>query len=277
MATYSKKYNCVSQGSLTTTITLAGHRSGYISAYGFGNIIFPYFRWIRIHKIIFHMTKKLLFILVLSLVFSLKSKAQHKSINPSDVVPFRVTVEKSTYKGKNALVLQIKGEANGDNTLAILKDIEFHNGVIDATISGQPLANAGESARGFVGIAFRAAFDASKMEVFYLRPTNGRANDQLRRNHASQYISIPGYPWEKLRKETPGQYEAYVDVLPAEWIKIKIVVKDETARLYVNGAAQPTLIVNDLKQGKDIRGSIGLWIGPGTLGHFTDVKVTKED
>lgn len=196
---------------------------------------------------------------------------------PSDIVPFQVTVEKSVHKGKDALALKIKGEPEGDKTVAILKNINFHNGTIEATVSGQPLANAGETARGFVGIAFRAASDASKMEVFYLRPTNGRANDQLRRNHSSQYISIPGYPWEKLRKETPGEYEAYVDLVPAEWTGIKIVVKDETARLYVNDASQPTLIVNDLKQGKDMRGSIGLWIGPGTLGHFTDIKVTKED
>ncbi|WP_294203375.1 hypothetical protein [uncultured Chryseobacterium sp.] len=196
---------------------------------------------------------------------------------PSDIVPFQVTVEKSVHKGKDALALKIKGEPEGDKTVAILKNINFHNGTIEATVSGQPLANAGETARGFVGIAFRAASDASKMEVFYLRPTNGRANDQLRRNHSSQYISIPGYPWEKLRKETPGEYEAYVDLVPAEWTGIKIVVKDETARLYVNDASQPTLIVNHLKQGKDMRGSIGLWIGPGILGHFTDIKVTKED
>ncbi|WP_034671730.1 hypothetical protein [Epilithonimonas caeni] len=223
------------------------------------------------------MTKKLLLTLVVSLVFSLQIKAQNKTIVPSDVIPFQVTVEKSNFKGKNALAMEIQGETDGDKTLAILKDIDFHNGIIEATISGQPLANAGETARGFVGIAFRTASDASKMEVFYLRPTNGRANDQVRRNHSSQYISIPGYPWEKLRKEAPEQYEAYVDIVPAEWTKIKIVVKDETARLYVNGASQPTLIVNDLKQGKDIRGSIGLWIGPGTLGHFTDIMVTKED
>jgi hypothetical protein len=223
------------------------------------------------------MTRKLLFILVLSLVFNLKSKAQNKTIIPSDVIPYQVAVERSIYKGKDALALKIPGQAKDDVTLAILKDIDFHNGVIEATISGQPLENSGETARGFVGIAFRAALNSSKMEVFYLRPTNGRANDQIRRNHSSQYISIPGYPWEKLRKETPEKYEAYVDIMSAEWTKIKIVVKDETAKLYVNGASQPTLIVNDLKQGKDIRGSIGLWIGPGTLGHFTDIKVTKED
>jgi len=223
------------------------------------------------------MSKKLLFFIILTLVFSLPSKAQNSVLVPTDVIPFQVTVKKSVFKGKNALALEIPGQANGDKTLAVLKDIDFHNGIIEATISGEPLANAGETARGFVGIAFRTALDASKMEVLYLRPTNGRANDQVRRNHSSQYISIPGYPWEKLRSEAPGQYEAYVDILPAEWIKIKIVVHDETARLYINGASQPTLIVNDLKQGKDIRGSIGLWIGPGTLGHFADVKVTKVD
>ncbi|WP_294296910.1 hypothetical protein [uncultured Chryseobacterium sp.] len=223
------------------------------------------------------MTTKLSVVLILSLLFSLKYNAQNKALFPSDVIPFQVTVKKSVYKRKNALALEIKGQADGDRTLAILKNIDFHNGIIEATVSGQPLANAGETARGFVGIAFRAVSDASGMEVFYLRPTNGRADDQLRRNHSSQYISIPGHPWEKLRKETPGEYEAYVDVVPAEWTRIKIVVKDQTARLYVDGASQPTLIVNDLKQGKDMRGSIGLWIGPGTLGHFTDVKITKED
>lgn len=223
------------------------------------------------------MTKNLLFIFLLSLVSGFSCRAQNRTILPTDLLPFQVTAEKTLYKGKSALALEIKGQADGDRTVAILKDVDFHNGTIEAMVSGQPLASAGSTARGFVGIAFRAASDASKMEVFYLRPTNGRADDQLRRNHSSQYISIPGYPWEKLRKETPGMYESYVDIQPAEWIKIKIVVKDETARMYVNGASQPTLIVNDLKQGKDLRGSIGLWIGPGTSGHFADVNIIKED
>ncbi|GGH03304.1 hypothetical protein [Pedobacter zeae] len=223
------------------------------------------------------MTKKLLFIVLLSVIFGMQAVAQYRKILPSDVLPFQVTAKQTVYQGKDALALEMAGEAVGDNTLAILKGIDFHNGIIEATISGQPGAKAGPTARGFVGIAFRAALDAAKMEVFYLRPTNGRANDQVRRNHSSQYISIPGFPWEKLRKETPEKYEAYVDIVPAEWIKIKIVVQNETASLYVNGSSQPTLIVNDLKQGKDMRGSIGLWIGPGTLGHFTDVKVTKLD
>jgi len=205
------------------------------------------------------------------------AKAQDISLKPALLTPYQVTVAATDYKGKQSIALEMPGMPNNEKTVAVLKDIDFHNGTIEATISGQPKANSGEGARGFVGIAFRVAADTSKMELFYIRPTNGRANDQVRRNHSTQYVSMPGFPWEKLRKETPEKYEAYADMVSAEWTKVKIEVKDETAKFYVNGASQPTLIVNDLKQGKDLRGSVGLWIGPGSLGHFTDLKVTKLD
>ncbi|REC46348.1 hypothetical protein DRF67_15200 [Chryseobacterium pennipullorum] len=225
------------------------------------------------------MTIKLSMALLLTVAFSLGSKAQNVPLGPDQTVPYQVITESANYKGKKALAVQIPESLTviNDKTLAVVKNINFHNGIIEATISGQPQKTAGETARGFVGIAFRVADNDSKMEVFYLRPTNGRADDQVRRNHSTQYISIPGYPWEKLRKENPEKYEAYADMVPAEWIRVKIEVKDDKAKLYVNGASQPTLIVNDLKQGKDLRGSIGLWIGPGTLGHFTDLKITKYD
>lgn len=212
----------------------------------------------------------------LSFLFN-SAKAQDIALKPASLTPYQVTVAAVDYKGKQAIALEMPGMPTNEKTVAVLKGIDFHNGTIEATISGQPRANSGEGARGFVGIAFRVAADTSKMELFYIRPTNGRANDQVRRNHSTQYVSMPGFPWEKLRKETPEKYEAYADMVPAEWIKVKIEVKDETAKFYVNGASQPTLIVNDLKQGKDLRGSVGLWIGPGSLGHFADLKVTKAD
>lgn len=62
-------------------------------------------------------------------------------------------------------------------------------------------------------------------------------------------------------------------MLTVEWITVKIEVKAETAKWYVNGVSQPRLIVNDLKQG----GKVDLWISPGTLGHFTDLKIIKHD
>ncbi len=144
--------------------------------------------------------------------------------------------------------------------------------LIEIEIAGSPRANAPDAMRGFVGIAFRVHPNREAFECFYLRPTNGRADDQLRRNHATQYISHPDYPWYRLREENPGVYESYTDVLPGEWTKIKIVVSGIRAELYVNSADQPCLIVNDLKLG-ETEGSIALWIGAGTEAHFSEIVV----
>ena len=129
------------------------------------------------------------------------ARAQDITLKPALLTPFQVSVVATDYKGKSAIALEMPKMAMNEKTLAVLKDMDFHNGTIEATISGQPQANAGEGARGFVGIAFRVAADTSKMELFYIRPTNGRANDQVRRNHSTQYVSMPGFPWEKLRRK----------------------------------------------------------------------------
>jgi hypothetical protein len=50
-------------------------------------------------------------------------------------------------------------------------------------------------------------------------------------------------------------------------------VKGETAKLYVNGARQPTMIVNDLKLGAS-KGKLGLWVGPRSVAHFSSLRVT---
>jgi hypothetical protein len=113
-------------------------------------------------------------------------------------------------------------------------------------------------------------------DALYLRPTNGRADDQVRRNHSVQYISHPDWPWFRLRKETPGQYESYVDLVPGEWTKVKIEVRGVQARLYVHDQFQPTLIVNDLKTGAKARGDVALWLDLGTVAHFRNLTVTRE-
>ena len=133
--------------------------------------------------------------------------------------------------------------------LATIDELEFANGVIEAEIAGEPAPDAGESARGYVGIAFRVQNDVTTYDAFYLRPTNGRADDQERRNHAVQYISHPDWPFFRLRREAPSKYESYVDLMPGVWTKVKIEVRGERARLYVHDQEQPTLIVNDLKTG----------------------------
>ena len=184
-----------------------------------------------------------------------------------------VTATETVYHKEKAV--RIVGSKEGEQ-IAIIKDLEFRDGLIEIDMAGAPLPGSDPSFRGFIGLAFRVLKgDSLRYECFYIRPTNGRAEDQLRRNHSAQYIAHPGYPWFKLRKENPGVYESYVDLIAGEWTKVKIKVKGKDARLYVNDAPEPCLIVTDMKH--DIQsGGIALWIGVGTDGYFKNLRVTKE-
>jgi hypothetical protein len=192
-----------------------------------------------------------------------------------------VTVERAVLHGKRGLRATISEEtlrriertqqyAQG---LVWIEGLDFSNGVIEAEIAGALTPGAGGEARGFVGIAFRVQEDLKTYDAFYLRPTNGRADDQERRNHSAQYISLPEWPWFRLRKETPSKYEAYVDLVPGTWTKIKIEVRGEQARLYVHDNEQPTLIVKDVKSGANGHGGVALWLEPGTVAHFRNLTV----
>jgi len=160
--------------------------------------------------------------------------------------------------------------------LAVIEGLEFDNGVIEAEIAGAPMAGADAGARGFVGLAFRVLNDLRTYDAFYLRPTNGRADDQVRRNHSAQYISHPDWTWSRFRKETPEKYESYVDLVPAEWTKVRIEVRGAQARLFVRDQPQPTLVVNDLKTGPNGKGAIALWLDTGTEAHFRNLTVTRQ-
>jgi hypothetical protein len=187
-----------------------------------------------------------------------------------------VKAEPVTYLGRRAMRVTDAGPQGLDDAgrLAVVPGSGFQDGTIEVTLSGDTAPDAPEGFRGFVGIAFRVTPDKSHFECFYLRPKNGRSEDQLQRNHSAQYISIPGFGWQKLRSESPGKYESYVDLVPGQWTQVKIQVAGSSARLYVNGAEQPTLVVNDLKQ-PPVAGAIALWVGPGTIAHFSDLKVAR--
>lgn len=167
-------------------------------------------------------------------------------------------------------------EASRLDHLAIVDGLEFSNGTIEVDLAGEPgLGAAGGGARGFVGLAFRIQPDRKTYDCFYLRPTNGRSDEQERRNHSAQYISHPTHTWFALREKTPSRYEAYVDIQPSSWIHVKIVVEGVKARLYVNHQEQPTLIVNDLKSGAEAKGGVALWFEGSTIAHFANLKIQR--
>ena len=187
----------------------------------------------------------------------------------------KVVAESVTYQGTSALRVTEAEEFrdSGPDKLVVIKGWDFRNGVIEVEVAGRPIPGANEGARGFIGVAFHVNADVSEYECIYLRPTNGRVNDQVRRNHSTQYVSYPEFPWRRLRESQPGKYESYVDLIPGEWTRVKIEVSGTTAKLFVHGVEQPTLIVNDLKLG-EISGAIALRIGPGTEGFFRNLRVT---
>ena len=169
-----------------------------------------------------------------------------------------------------------KVEAVDEATFARLVESDFRNGIIEVKVLSKLLENAPDFARGFIGIAFRINESNSKFECIHIRPTNGRAEDQLRRNRSTQYFSYPDFKFDRLRNESSGIYESYADMGLNEWITIKIEVKNEKAKLYLNGQEHPVLIVNDLKHGANVSGGVGLWVDVGTEGHFIDLKVEND-
>ena len=209
--------------------------------------------------------------IAVSLLYALPGGAAAQTVD--QLIPHRVKLESVEFRGKRAIRITEDGNTPNGEAYAALKNSDFHNGTIDVELAGRPAEGASGGARGFIGIAFRMR--DGRFEYVYLRPTNGRADDQVRRNHSTQYSSFPDFDFAKSRQEAPEKYESYVDLEPGAWTQYRLVVQGTTARLFVHGATQPCLIVNDLKLG-DSSGAVALWIGPGTEGYFTGLAIKPE-
>jgi hypothetical protein len=217
---------------------------------------------------------KLLF-LGFFVLYMLEVNAQAVRFEKDKLEPVNVSMSVEKLNGKE-VVKVIKNPALKEidqSTFVKIKGTKFRNGTIEVSVLSRLLPDADQLARGFIGVAFRINEENTKFEAIYIRPTNARADDQLRRNHTIQYFSFPDFPFTKTRQETPGKYESYADMALNEWIKVKIVAKDSKAQLFINDNIQPCLVVNDLKHGADSSGAIGLWVDVGTEGYFADLTV----
>ena len=161
-----------------------------------------------------------------------------------DLVLVNVKADPVEYQGRKAVRLTKDTEKDG---FALLRGTDFQDGTIEGDIALKITTPPGVKMPGFFGIAFRARPDASRYELFYLRPGNAHADDQAMRNHSVQYTSEPDFNWYKLRREWPGVYETYAELQTETWTKIRIEVKGRSAKLYLNGSEQPTLVVDGLK------------------------------
>ena len=175
------------------------------------------------------------------------------------------------YADKKCLRLVAAG--NGE-CLALAKEIEFKDGTIELELVGRARKGAPASAKGFIGVAFRLSnVESPRYECIYVRPLNSRSKDEKMQSHTTQYCSIPDYPWFRLREESPGVYESHVDIDKAKWNKIRVVVEDESAKLFVNDSKKPSLVVNDLKLG-GASGAVAIWMHATTEAFVRNFHVT---
>lgn len=178
--------------------------------------------------------------------------------------------------GRTAAVVDIKGkhavqlsEAPGMGVVW-LDTYDFANGTIEVDILGRSQPVQGS----FVGIALRVV-DGQTHDAVYFRPFNFHATDSTRHAHAVQYVSDPEWTWQRLRTERPGLYEKPVVPEPDgdAWFHARIEVARPRIQVFVNDAATPSLVVDELSS--RTHGPVGLWVGEGSGGSFANLRVQK--
>lgn len=204
--------------------------------------------------------------------------AQKIDLTKSQLEPTSVFMSHEKLDGKKVVKVAVDTAIKtfDEPTFVKIKGINFKNGTIEVKVLSRLITHAPDWARGFIGVAFRIDDKNTKFESIYIRPTNGRADNQVRRNHSIQYFAFPDYKFERLRKESAELYESYADMGLNEWITMRIEVKGKEAKLFLNNSKHPVLIVKDMKLGENTEGAIGLWVGNWTEGYFRDLKIIKQ-
>lgn len=94
------------------------------------------------------------------------SQTKQIPIDPiSNLDLHRVTATIVSYKSRAAVRIEGASSTPADGTeLAVVRETDFQDGVIEVDLSGDTNVGADPSFRGFVGIAFRVAPDARRVD-----------------------------------------------------------------------------------------------------------------
>ena len=153
--------------------------------------------------------------------------------------------------------------------MAIIENATFDTGNIELEIKGEDVQG-----KSFVGMAFNIQND-STYEAVYFRPFNFRSDEQIRREHAVQYIFHPKHTWRFLRTNHEGQYEAEFPRQPEpdDWFKVKIRVDEKNVFVYDLETNAELLSVERLTTLKSNK--IAFWTGFNSKGEFRNLKIKK--
>ena len=146
---------------------------------------------------------------------------------------------------------------------AMLKDVEFENGIIEVDIATP------DRTRAYPGIVFRMQ-DEANMEWVYLRP------------HRSPFYTDAVQYTPMINRVTGWQlyngegYTAGADFPADEWVHLKMEISGTQARVFVNNTGEPDLVITDLKHGNS-RGAIGVLDSTGEAACFSNFSFSVDD
>jgi len=192
-----------------------------------------------------------------SIPMLLAGEAIQAELSPETLLVHYSSVNPVTYKGVEAIHLK-NTPARPDGPVALIKDIEFEDGILEVDIASER----------FAGLAFRAQ-DGDHYDKIYFRPFNsGTAKHQNTVQYA--VVGNQSLGWRPLRENFPGKFESGADVPIMEWFRAKLVIKGDTVNVYVNDEPEPVLVVNQTLSGYE-KGGIGIW---GWNAYFSNFKYT---
>lgn len=212
---------------------------------------------------------------------------QAQYIYPLDELPAGATLHSVTatpvvIEGRAALRVSL----TDDVTFNGIPDVDYHDeptfvripagfesGSVEFDVRSRLNAMAPEYARAFAGLAYRISEAGDRFECVYLRPMNGRALNPPgpRALRAAQYFVYPEWKFDRLREVYPdGPFEAGADILPDNWIHVRVEIHDRSLLLRVDGQ-----LVLHIEQtlAEPIRGDLGLWVDIGTEAYFANLVI----
>jgi hypothetical protein len=143
---------------------------------------------------------------------------------------------------------------------AALTGATLQDGVIEVDV-------AMDGRRCFPGIVFRMQSPA-EAEYVYLRPH--RSGEPVALQYTPLFNGLDAW---QLYHGTG--FTAAADIPHDRWVHLRLEVKGVQARLFLDRAAEPALVVDDLKRGSG-GGTLGLIGPPGGQVHFSDFSYTTD-
>jgi hypothetical protein len=202
---------------------------------------------------------------------------------PQPIATNLVTTSHRPWNGRDCLALELTAEeqegrlnktrsGNGPSFAIVHRD--FTDGIIEAAIGAELTGKGAPDDRGFAGLSFHIGPDFETHETVYLRMTNGRLNVPPplppRIDRAIQYVAHPDFHFDVSRDAFPGRYEKGADIAIGRWHRLRLEVRGTHLRALVDGVE--VLTVDDLHYAGR-RGPVGLFVGDGSRGFFTDLSV----